>query len=59
MMEKEHDEMMDKMNQIMKQDFDNTKRIERPEEVLARRRKEREERNRWYRRWWNALRGQS
>ncbi|KAL3902612.1 MAG: hypothetical protein SGILL_010766 [Bacillariaceae sp.] len=59
MMDKEHDDMMDKMSQIMKEDFDNTKRIERPDEVLARRRQEREEKNRWYKRWWNAVRGQS
>jgi hypothetical protein len=57
LMEKEHDEMMEKMTAVLKQDFDNTKRIERPEEVLARRRREREERNRWYRRWWRAIRG--
>ncbi|KAG7370668.1 hypothetical protein IV203_019238 [Nitzschia inconspicua] len=58
LMEKEHDEMMEKMSAVyLKQDFDNTKRIERPDEVLARRRKEREERNRWYRRWWRAIRG--
>jgi hypothetical protein len=58
MMDKEHDEMMDKLNQMMKQDFDNTKRIERPEEVLARRRKERERKNVWYRRWWRSITGQ-
>jgi hypothetical protein len=58
-MEKEHDDMMDKMSTVLKeQEFDNTKRIERPEEVLARRRREREERNRWYKRWWRAIRGQ-
>lgn len=58
MMDKEHDEMMDKLNQMMKQDFDNTKRIERPDEVLARRRKERERKNIWYRRWWRTITGQ-
>lgn len=57
-MDKEHDEMMNKLNRIMKEDFDNTKRIERPEEVLARRRKEREARNVWYRRVWRSLTGQ-
>jgi len=56
--DKEHDEMMDKLNHIMKEDFDNTKRIERPEEVLARRRKEREDRNVWYRRLWRSVTGQ-
>jgi len=50
LLEKEHDDMMDKLNHIVAQDFDNTKRIERPEEVLARRRKEREARNVWYKR---------
>ena len=58
LLEKEHDEMMDKLNRVVSQDFDNTKRIERPEEVLARRRKEREARNAWYRRYWRYLRGQ-
>lgn len=58
LLEQEHDDMMEKLNHIVAQDFDNTKRIERPEEVLARRRKERESRNVWYRRYWRALRGQ-
>jgi len=52
LMDKEHDEMMDKLNHIIEDDFDNTKRIERPEEVLARRRKEREARNVWYKQIW-------
>ena len=56
-MEKEHDEMMEKLRQIASEDFDNTKRIERPEEVLARRRKEREAHNVWYRRWGRWLAG--
>ena len=43
--------MVDKLNYFVKQEFDNTKRIQRPEEVLERRRKEREARNVWYRRW--------
>ena len=54
-MEKEKEEMMEKLQTDLKKDFDNTKRIERPEEVLARRQKEREARNSWYRRlgrWW-------
>eukprot|EP00548_Thalassiothrix_antarctica_P006872 CAMPEP_0194143622 /NCGR_PEP_ID=MMETSP0152-20130528/12749_1 /TAXON_ID=1049557 /ORGANISM="Thalassiothrix antarctica, Strain L6-D1" /LENGTH=186 /DNA_ID=CAMNT_0038843101 /DNA_START=13 /DNA_END=574 /DNA_ORIENTATION=- len=33
-MEKEHDNMMQKLNKIRNTDFDNTKRIERPEEIL-------------------------
>ena len=57
-MDKEHEDMMGKLNKIMKEDFDNTKRIERPEEVLARRRKERQARNVWYRRWWRNITGQ-
>jgi hypothetical protein len=58
LMEKEHSDMMDKMSAILKQDFDNTKRIKRPEEVLARRHKEREQQNRWYKRWWRGFRGE-
>jgi hypothetical protein len=58
LMEKEHAEMMDKMSAVLKQDFDNTKRIERPEEILARRRKNREQQNRWYKRWWRSILGQ-
>ena len=37
---------------LEKNDLDNTKRIERPEDVLARRKKQREMRNRWYKRSW-------
>jgi len=50
-MEREKDDMMQKLSKIKKQEFDNTKRIERPEEILERRKKERENRNVWYRRW--------
>jgi hypothetical protein len=57
-MEKEHGDMMEKLNHIVALDFDNTKRIERPEEILARRRKEREARNVWYRRWGRRVLGQ-
>jgi hypothetical protein len=57
LMEKEHDEVMEKIGNIVKQDFDNTKKIERPEQILARRRKEREARNVWYRRWGRKLLG--
>ena len=56
-MEQEKEELMAKMSKTI-QDFDNTKRIERPEEVLARRKKEREDRNRWYRRTWRWVTGQ-
>lgn len=56
----ERDDMVEKLNKKMKmQDFDNTKRIERPEEILERRMKEREERNRWYKRSWRWVTGQS
>jgi hypothetical protein len=51
-LEKEHDDMVKKINKIKATDFDNTKRIERPEDVLERRAKEREQRNAWYRRSW-------
>mmetsp|Transcript_42899 Transcript_42899/g.48734 ORF Transcript_42899/g.48734 Transcript_42899/m.48734 type:complete len:97 (-) Transcript_42899:168-458(-) len=50
-MEKEHDNMMQKLNKIRNTDFDNTKRIERPEEILERRQKDRARRNIWYRRF--------
>jgi hypothetical protein len=59
MMSKEHDDLVEKMNHIVNQDFDNTKRIERPDELLARRRRERESRSVWYKRWWRSIRGQS
>ena len=56
----ERDDMVEKLNKkINAQEFDNTKRIERPEEILERRMKEREERNRWYRRSWRWITGQS
>jgi hypothetical protein len=50
-MEEKHADMMETLNKIKKTDFDNTKRIERPEEILERRRREREARNVWYRQW--------
>lgn len=56
-MDQEKDQMMKKMQVHLRKGFDNTKRIERPEEVLARRKKERDERNKWYRRlgrWWRG-----
>jgi hypothetical protein len=55
-LDSEKDEMMEKLNKKWKkQDLDNTKRIERPEEILERRKKEREERNRWHRRAWRWI----
>mmetsp|Transcript_9594 Transcript_9594/g.14801 ORF Transcript_9594/g.14801 Transcript_9594/m.14801 type:complete len:162 (+) Transcript_9594:105-590(+) len=58
-MEKEHDDMLQKLNKIRDTDFDNTKRIERPDEILERRRHERKSRNVWYRRLGRWIRGQS
>ena len=56
----ERDQMMEKLNKrIETVDFDNTKRIERPEEILERRKKEREDRNKWYKRSWRWVTGQS
>lgn len=57
-MEEEKTDMMEKLNKIRKTDFDNTRRIERPEEILERRKKEREHRNVWYRRWGRWIIGQ-
>lgn len=52
-LDSEKDDMMEKLNKKWKkQDLDNTKRIERPEEILERRKKEREDRNKWHRRAW-------
>ena len=51
--------MMTKINKIRKSDFNNTKRIERPEEILERRKMERERRNLWYKRAWRAVTFQS
>lgn len=56
-MEEEHDDIMEKMTKAVKKDFDNTKRIERPEDILARRKAERDLRNVWYRRWWRSVKG--
>ena len=59
-LDSERDEMVEKLNKRIKTvDFDNTKRIQRPEEILERRKKEREERNRWYKRTWRWITWQS
>ena len=58
-MEREQEDMLDKINRSMAKDFDNTRRIERPEEILERRKMERERRNRWYRRAWRWVTRQS
>lgn len=57
-MEEEKNDMMEKLNKLTSKEFDNTKRIERPEEILERRRKERQQRNVWYRRWGRWITGQ-
>jgi len=54
-LEKEHDDMLEKITKIRNTDFDNTKRIERPEDVLERRQRERESRNKWYNRAWRYV----
>lgn len=54
-LEQEQNDMMEKINKIRKTDFDNTRRIERPEEILERRKQEREKRNVWYRRAWRTI----
>lgn len=46
-MEKERDEML-KMEYLAKVEFDNTKRIERPKDIMEKRWIEREYRNQWY-----------
>ena len=56
-LKEEHDEMMERLNKIVQADFDNTKRIKRPHEILEERRLERERRNKWYRRWWRNVKG--
>jgi hypothetical protein len=57
-LEAEHTEMLERLNKIVQSDYDNTKRIQRPEEVLEQRRLERQRRNVWYRRWYRAVTGQ-
>lgn len=47
--------MLEKITKIRNTDFDNTKRIERPEDVLERRQRERESRNKWYNRAWRYV----
>ena len=57
-MDDEREDMLKKMQRALEVDFDNTKRIERPDEILARRKMEREERNRWYRRLGRWIKGE-
>jgi hypothetical protein len=53
--EEEQADMMERIDKIVQSDFDNTKRIKRPEEILEERRLIREKRNRWYRRFWRWM----
>lgn len=54
-LEAEHDEMMERLSKIVASDFDNTKRIKRPEEILEERRLERQRRNAWHRRFYRWI----
>jgi hypothetical protein len=56
-LEKEHEEIMERLGTIVNQDFDNTKRIKRPHEILEERKKERARRNAWHRRAYRAVFG--
>jgi hypothetical protein len=56
-LEKEHEEMMERLAKIVQQDFDNTKRIKRPQEILEERKRERQRRNAWHRRAYRAVFG--
>jgi hypothetical protein len=56
-MQEEHDEIMERIGKIVAQDFDNTKRIKRPDEILQERKQERRERNAWHRLTYRAVFG--
>lgn len=56
-LEEEHEDMMERLGKIVETDFDNTKRIKRPNEILEERRLDRERRNAWHRRAWRAVTG--
>jgi hypothetical protein len=58
-LEEEHEEMMERLSKIVATDYDNTKRIKRPEEVLEERRLERQKRNAWHRRFYRWISNQS
>ena len=58
-LEVEHEEMMERLNKIVASDYDNTKRIKRPHEILEERRLEREQRNVWYRRIYRTIFGET
>ena len=57
-LETEHEEMMERLNKIVSSDYDNTRRIKRPHEILEERRLEREKRNAWHRRAYRAIFGE-
>ena len=57
-LEEEHRDMMERLDAISKREFDNTKRIKRPHEILEERRLERERRNAWHRRAYRAIFGE-
>jgi hypothetical protein len=57
-LEAEHDEMMERLSKIVASDFDNTKRIKRPDEILEERRLERQRRNAWHRRFYRWVTNQ-
>ena len=57
MLEKEKEDIMEKISVITSKDFDNTKRIKRPHEILEERRRERQRRNAWHRRLYRYFAG--
>lgn len=57
-MEEEREEILERISKIVDQDFDNTKRVKRPHEILEERRLERERRNAWHRRTYRWLFGE-
>ena len=57
MLEKEKEDIMEKISVITAKDFDNTKRIKRPHEILEERRRERQRRNAWHRRLYRYFAG--
>ena len=59
-LEKEHDDMMEIITKTVSSDnnnFDNTKRIKRPHEILQERQQERARRNAWHRRLYRWVMG--
>ena len=59
-LEEEHEEMMERLNHIVNNtEFDNEKRIKRPEDILEERRLERQRRNAWHRRLYRRIFGEA